>query len=591
MMAGARRTQRVQQARRREQQTLPSFRARRWGLLTLLWLCFLALIGRAVDQQIFETDFLQQEGKNRHLRVIEVPAHRGMILDRHGEPLAISTPVASVWANPRLLTPDHPALVSLAKILSADVKELRRHLAERGDRAFTYLAHWVNPDVAQQLHRLMEEYDIDINALGLKREFRRYYPTGEVLAQLVGFTDINDAGQEGMELAYDHWLRGAPGSKRVIQDGKRRAVQDVENIRAADPGKNLVLSLDWRLQYLAYRELKAAVLRYKARAGTAVILDAHTGEVLAMVNQPSYNPNDLAERHGGALRNRAMTDMFEPGSTMKPFTIATALEQGKIQPDTKIDTAPGELHVGSAVVRDARNYGLIDVATVIRKSSNVGISKIALSLPLEKLLYLLRQMGFGVATGSGFPGESGGVFNSSKHWSQIGQATLAFGYGLSVTPLQLAQAYTVLAADGVRRPVSLVRLDRVPEGEAIIKPATAREIRKMLEGVVSPGGTAPAAAVKGYRVAGKTGTVKKIVGGEYSEDRYYALFAGMAPADDPRLVMVVVIDEPSGDKYYGGLVAAPVFSRVMAGALRILNIPPDSDLQQGTRVAGVGVRG
>ncbi len=590
-MTGAKRTQRVQQARRREQQALPSFRARRWGLLALLWLCFLALIGRAVDQQIFETDFLQQEGKNRHLRVVEVPAHRGMILDRHGEPLAISTPVASVWANPRLLTPDNPALASLAKILGADVKELRRHLAERSDRAFTYLAHWVNPDVAQQLHQLMEKYDLDINALGLQKEFRRYYPTGEVLAQVVGFTDINDAGQEGMELEFDHWLRGAPGSKRVIQDGKRRAVQDVENIRAADPGKSLVLSLDWRLQYLAYRELKSAVLRYKARAGTAVILDARTGEVLAMVNQPSYNPNDLAERHGGALRNRAMTDMFEPGSTMKPFTMACALEQGKVRPDTKIDTAPGILHVGNAVVRDARNYGLIDVATVIRKSSNVGISKIALSLPLEKLLYLLRQMGFGVATGSGFPGESGGVFNSTKHWSQIGQATLAFGYGLSVTPLQLAQAYMVLAADGVRRPVSLVRLDHVPEGEAIIKPETARVIRKMLEGVVSPGGTAPAAAVKGYRVAGKTGTVKKIVGGAYSEDRYFALFAGMAPAEDPRLVMVVVIDEPKGDKYYGGLVAAPVFSRVMAGALRILNIPPDRDLQQDARLAGVGVGG
>ena len=466
---------------------------------------------------------------------------------------------------------------------------MQRHLAQRSDRAFTYLAHWVNPDVAQQLHQLMEKYDIDINALGLKKEFRRYYPTGEVLAQVVGFTDINDAGQEGMELEFDHWLRGAPGSKRVIQDGRRRAVQDVENIRAADPGKNLVLSLDWRLQYLAYRELKSAVLRYKARAGTAVILDARTGEVLAMVNQPSYNPNDLAERHGGALRNRSMTDMFEPGSTMKPFTMACALEQGKVRPDTKIDTTPGTLHVGNAVVRDARNYGLIDVATVIRKSSNVGISKIALSLPLERLLYLLRQMGFGVATGSGFPGESGGVFNSTKHWSQIGQATLAFGYGLSVTPLQLAQAYAVLAADGVKRPVSLVRVDQVPEGEAVIKPETARVIRKMLEGVVSPGGTAPAAAVKGYRVAGKTGTVKKIVGGEYSEDRYFALFAGMAPAEDPRLVMVVVIDEPKGDKYYGGLVAAPVFSRVMAGALRILNIPPDRDLQQDARLAGVGV--
>jgi cell division protein FtsI (penicillin-binding protein 3) len=364
-------------------------------------------------------------------------------------------------------------------------------------------------------------------------------------------------------------------------------VKDVESIRAPQAGRDLHLSLDWRLQYLAYRELKAEVIRHKARSGSIVLLDVATGEILAMVNQPSYNPNDVSSRRGSSLRNRAMTDMFEPGSTMKPFTAASALELGRVTPATMIDTKPGRLEIGSAVVKDHRDYGAIDVSTVIQKSSNVGISKIALDMPIKELLQFYSSLGFGVSTGSGFPGEVDGRLDINRHWSKIGQATLAFGYGLSVTPLQLAQAYAIVAADGVRRPPSLLRQDEEVVGERVMSQQTARQLRTMLESVVSPEGTANSAAIKGYRVAGKTGTVKKSTKGGYTEDQFLAVFAGMVPASDPRLVMVVVIDEPKGKRYYGGQVAAPLFSRVMTGVLRIMNIAPD-DMGDDIRIAAGG---
>ncbi len=570
---------------RREQAAPPSFRARRWSVMGIMWLFAAALVWRVVDRQLFETDFLQKEGQRRHLRVVEISAHRGMMLDRRGEPLAISTPVDSVWANPRALTANREQLTKLARLLDRDPAELRKYLQQRRHRAFTYLLRRITPDHAQRIQQFVDAEEI--NGIGLKREFRRYYPGGEAFAHVVGFTDVDDQGQDGMELAFNDWLQGIPGSKRVIRDGHARSVKDVESIKAPQAGKDLYLSLDWRLQYLAYRELKAEILHYRARSGSIVLLDATTGEILAMVNQPSYNPNDVSKRHGAQLRNRAMTDMFEPGSTMKPFTVASALELGRATPTTKIDTTPGRLQIGEAVVKDHHNLGLIDVATVIKKSSNVGISKIALDIPIKELLQLYTSLGFGVSTGSGFPGEVDGRLDATRRWSKIGQATLGFGYGLSVTPLQLAQAYAVIAADGVRRPPSLLRQEDKVVGERVMSRQTARQLRTMLESVVSPEGTANSAAIKGYRVAGKTGTVKKSTKGGYTEDQFRAVFAGMAPASSPRLVMVVVIDEPKGRRYYGGQVAAPLFSRVMTGVLRILNIAPD-DMGDDMRIAASG---
>ncbi len=584
-MAESKRKKRVARALRIERAPMPRFRARRWVVLGGLGLCAMALVVRAVDRQIFETDFLQNEGQRRHLRVVEISAHRGMITDRRGEPIAISTPVDSIWANPRVLPAADRVLVPLARALERDLDGLRQQLAERDDRSFVYLRRRVNPDISRRVQALAEELDID--GIGLQREFRRYYPAGEVFSQVLGFTDVDDRGQEGLELAYDDWLQGRPGRKRVIRDGLARVVKDVERIREPEPGRQLTLSLDRRLQFLAYRELKAAVTEHKAKSGSAVILDVKTGEVLAMVNQPSYNPN-ASRRAGGRLRNRAATDVFEPGSTMKPFTVAAGLESGQYRPGTVIDTHPGFMRVGRHRVRDHHDYGEIDLSTIIRKSSNVGVSKIALSLEPERLWNLFSRLGLGEATGSGFPGEAGGQLSDPNGWARIDQATLAFGYGLSVTPLQLARAYAVLAADGLRRPVTLLRSDRPAPGERVMSAATAREVRRMMESVVSAEGTAARAAIPGYTVAGKTGTVKKSVAGGYAEKRYQAVFAGMAPASDPRLVMVVMINEPGGDDYYGGLVAAPVFSRVMSGALRLLNIPPDAADGEGVRLAAAG---
>ena len=581
-MASERRKQRAATTLKREQAEPPRYRARRITLLVLLSLAGIAVIWRAVDQQIFETDFLQQEGDRRHLRVVEVPAHRGTILDRRGEPLAISTPVESIWANPRVISTNLQDLKPLAAALELKAKELRDQLLRRQDRSFVYLKRRVNPDVSDRVMQVVRENKIA--GVETQREYRRFYPSGEVFAHVVGFTNIDDKGQEGMELAYDEWLSGTSGSKRVIKDGRARIVADVENIQSPRPGQTLTLSLDWRLQYLAYRELLAAVSKNKARSGSVVVLDAKTGEVLAMVNQPSFNPN-AANKSGSRIRNRAMTDLFEPGSTMKPFIAATALEHGFIRADTKVNTSPGYYKVGHNVIRDVRDYGLIDVATIIRKSSNVGISKIALSIPSSELWQSLTNLGFGASTYSGFPGEAAGHLAESQQWSKFDHATVSFGYGLSVTPLQLARAYLVLAADGVSFPVSLLRQDKPVQGKRVFKASTARVLRSMLEDVVSSEGTAPAAAIKGYRVAGKTGTVRKSISGGYAEHRFVSVFAGIAPAGNPRLVAVVMINEPSAGKYYGGQVAAPVFSKVMGGALRLLNVSPDDPTQVGLRVA------
>ncbi len=565
-----------------ELKRVPSYRARRNTVLVVLALACASLIWQSIDRQVFQTAFLQEQGERRYLRVVEVDASRGMITDRNGEPLAISTPVKTVTANPRRLQGDAQTLGALATTLSIDPDKLRRLLSS--DRGYVYLRRRINPDLAEKVREL------DLQGIDLESEYRRFYPSGEVMAHMVGFTNIDDQGQEGLELLYDGWLSGTSGAKRVIQDGKGHVVEQVENIRSPSPGKDLVTSLDRRLQFLAYRELKAAVNKHRAHSGSAVILDARTGEILAMVNSPSYNPNAPRNSHRSSLRNRAVTDVFEAGSTMKPFTVAAALENGRIKPDSPIDVTPGQLKVGRYLVRDHRNYGMIDVATVLRKSSNVGASKIALSMEPETLWSIYSHLGFGETSGSQFPGESSGRLPYFSDWSPFEQATLSFGYGLSVTPLQLARAYAVLANDGIRLPVSLLKLNQVPAGERVLRKSTARALVKMLETVVSDEGSAPLAAIPGYRVAGKTGTAKKAVAGGYAEDKYLSLFVGMAPASDPRLVMVVMIDEPQGKDYYGGLVAAPVFAKVMSGALRLLNIPPDKPWQEHALMARLGER-
>ncbi len=552
----------------------------RHGLvLGLLWVAAGGMVARAMYLQVFHKDFLQGQGNDRFVRVVDVPAHRGMILDRNGEPLAVSSPVDSIWVDPREFLKERDRWPQLAKALEMTSAELEQKLAGRGK--FAWLRRHLAPSAAQRI------LDLNIPGVYARREYRRYYPDAEVTSHLLGFTDIDDAGQEGLEKTFESQLRGVPGQKRVIQDRLGRVVADVENLRAPQPGQSLALSIDRRLQYLAYRALKTAVVENKAIAGAAVIVDVRSGEILAMVNQPAGNPNNRAELHGDLLRNRAITDVCEPGSTVKPFTVALGLESGKWTPSTRVNAAP--MQVGGYMVRDTHNYGVIDVTRVISKSSNVGVSKIALSMPAERLWQLYKNLGIGASTGIGLVGEQPGVLRHFSKWAEIGHANHSFGYGFSLTILQLAQAYTVLAADGMRRPLTLLKRDQplAPADEQRVLTARAvRQVRAMMEQVVTREGTGLKASVPGYRVAGKTGTARKSTGGHYTS-RYFALFAGMAPASDPRLVMAIIIDDPKGGTYYGGTVAAPVFSATMGGALRILNVTPD-DLPN-LRLAGSGL--
>ena len=544
-------------------------RIRLLSVLAILGGVAALLVWRAVDIQVLNREFLQEQGDARHLRVVSMPAHRGMITDRNCEPLAISTPVDSVWANPRELLAARAQWPRLMRLLHLDATTLQRHLARRVDREFIYLKRAVSPELAQQVVALA------VPGVSLQREYRRYYPAGEVAAHVLGFTNVDDRGQEGIELAYEEWLRGVPGSKRVIKDRLGRTVENVEGVSEPVSGKDLVLSIDRRLQYLAYRELKATIHSSGAKAGSVVMLDVNTGEILAMANYPSFNSNNRVKLRGDAYRNRAVTDVFEPGSTIKPFTIAAALEVGKYRPHTMIDTTPGFYKVGRHVVRDIHNYGVLDVSTVLQKSSNIGATKMALAMEPQQLWSIFSRVGLGSSTHSGFPGEMAGLLSNYKGWREVDRATLAYGYGVSVTPLQLAQAYRVLADNGQMKPVSFVRADAAPVGEQVMRPEIAAQVRAMMETVVNEGGTGTAADVLGYRVGGKTGTVHKSEMGGYAENRYLALFAGVAPISHPRLVTVVMIDEPAGNEYYGGQIAAPVFGRIMAGALRLLNVAPD----------------
>ncbi len=532
-------------------------------------LCAAALEGRILYLQLVDRDFLAEQANDRHLRTVQISAHRGSLTDRYGDPLAVSTPVDTIYANPKELKSALDRLGELATALDLDDEWLARKITSNLDREFVYLERRVAPAKAQRV------LDLDLPGVGTIREYRRYYPAGEVTSHVVGFTDIDDLGQEGIEAAFDHWLKGEPGSKQVLQDRRGQAI-DVELLRAARPGRDLRTSIDLRLQYLAYRELKAVVGDSGARWGSVVVLDPRTGEVLAMVNQPSYNPNAERSLYPPAnFRNRAVTDMFEPGSSFKPFVMAAALESGDYSPRTMIDTA-GAISINDRVITDPKNLGRISLTTVLAKSSNVGAARVALTREPKAISDVLTGFGIGRLTDSAFPGESAGRLDDPKYWSTIGQTTLSYGYGVAVTTLQLARAYAAIAADGVLRPVSLLRLDEVPPGERVISADTAADLTLMLEAVVSPDGTGYRAAVRNFHVAGKTGTTQKAGVGGYDDDRHGAIFGGFAPATAPRIVVVVMIDEPQGAAYHGGDIAAPVFANIVSGALRVLAVPPDA---------------
>jgi len=550
---------------------LPAGRSRL--LMGLLLLGLISLMGRAAYLQGMHNGFLQQKGESRHSRVLEMSAHRGMITDRHGEPLAISTPVESVWSSPQDMDASPEQLRKLASLIGVETEELRKRIdpSQRGTRRdFVYLKRHLSPEAAAKV------VELNIKGVFLKREYRRYYPAGELMSHVLGFTDIDDKGQEGIELALQDELAGQSGSRRVIRDRKGRVVEDVKNIRAPRPGQDITLSVDSKVQYLAYRELKQAVEANKAKAGGIVVMDAQTGEVLALVNLPTYNPNNRSGKDDNRFRNRALTDVFEPGSTLKPFTVAAALEAGGIKPDTVFETAPGTFSIGRATIRDAHRENALTVAQVIQKSSNIGSAKIALSLPSQTLWEMLSDAGFGTPTGSGFPGEVSGKLRPYRTWRPIEQATMSYGHGIAVSLLQLARAYTLFSSGGQLKPVSLLKVDDPAEGKRVLSQDTALAVSEMLEMVTQPGGTAPQARVDGYRVAGKTGTAHKPEGNGYAKNRYLSTFIGYAPASNPRFVIAVMLDEPSAGKYFGGAVAAPVFSRVMAGTLRMHNVPHDA---------------
>lgn len=538
------------------------------GLLSVL-LCL--LVWRLLTLQVLDTErgyeFLQGQGDARTNRTEVIPAHRGQILDRNGEPLAISTPVVSIWANPREAGAARERWPELARQLGVKVGDLDNKLAYHG-RQFIYLRRHLPPQEADAVLALK------IPGVYGQREYRRFYPAGEVTAHLLGFTDIDDRGQEGIELAYNDYLSGKPGSKRVLKDLTGKVIREIDAPQPARPGHDLTLSIDLRLQYLAYRELREALQQMGASAGSVVMLDSHTGEVLAMANQPSFNPNNRSRVSASMMRNRAMIDLIEPGSTMKPLTMVAALESGKYTPTTPVDASPGYIVVDGKVLKDPVNYGPINVTRIITKSSQVGMTRVALTLDEKAVVNVFQRFGLGNGTETGFPGEQHGLLPMRNRWSDIERANFAFGYGLQVTPLQLARAYGVFASSGRLAPVSLLRRDEPAKGEQVIAAGVAQQVVDMLKTVVGPEGTGKRARIPAYTVAGKTGTVHK-VGAHGYEDRYHSLFVGFAPASAPRIVTVVVVDDASLGRYHGGDVAAPVFGKVVGGAMRLLSVAPD----------------
>lgn len=534
----------------------------------------LVLIGRVTFLQIFQFDYLSSEGANRQLRTVEIPAHRGDLLDRSGDPLAISTPIDTLWGVPHKLATQPAKMLEVARLLGLDGGELNKRIliADGKGREFMYVKRHVLPDVVALVQAL------NIEGLDVQREYRRYYPSGPAASHIVGFTGIDDTGREGLEMAYDEWLSGKAGARRIVQDRTGREITGLNVLKPAVTGKDLYLSIDRQLQYFADKALRDAIDKHDAESGSVVVMDTRTGEVLGMVNYPSYNPNNNGDRTGGQQRNRGVTDVFEPGSTMKPFTIAAALESGDFKPEDLVYTSPGQYQIGKYEISDHKDYGWLDLNGIVTKSSNVGISKIANQLVPEQMWSVFDEFGFGHPTGSEFPGEVAGYFNHSTLWHRSEQASVSFGYGVSVTALQLTRAYAALANDGVMPTVSFVKNDEPATGHQVIDASIARDVRGMLESVVI-NGSGKRAKVPGYTVAGKTGTAHRSQSGGYAEDRYASLFAGFAPATDPRLAIVVVIHDPKAGEHFGGAVAAPVFAEVMSHALRLMGVEPD-DIDQ-----------
>jgi cell division protein FtsI (penicillin-binding protein 3) len=551
----------------------PVHPARRWVVLGLMGFCALLVLGRAFQLEVLQRDFLIQEGDKRHIRTLMIPAHRGSIRDRRGEPLALSAPVEMIWAVPAALLESSQHVYAVAKLLNKNPRELEKFLNERKERKFVYISDPISPADA---HRILL-----LKAPGVFSEpaYARYYPAGEIAGQVVGFCGRDGNGLEGMERAQEATLIGKAGSRRVIRDRAGRVVEDDLQARDAQPGQDLELTLDLRIQYLAYRELKAAVAKNRARGGLIVVADSSTGEILAMASQPGFNPNNMDDRKSGGARNRAVTDSFEPGSTVKPLLVAQALELGLYQPTSHVDTTPGFFKVGSLTVRDVHPQGDIDLAHILSKSSNVGAAKIGLTLGAEAVWSGYQKFGFGEPVYSGFPGEAVPQLRHYSEWGQIATATASYGYGLSMNALHLVRAYTAVANNGLMPQLHLIKNDNPVPPRRVISDHVASELRELMTGVVETGGTAERAAIMGYRVAGKTGTIRKIVdGGGYAEDRHQAVFIGMIPAEHPRLVGLVMIDEPAAGDYYGGLVAGPVFSSVMQSAARLLQIAPDQQM-------------
>ena len=545
-------------------------------ILFAMFACVLVIAWKVGILHIAERDFLQDQGDARTIRTVPLVANRGLITDRNGEPLAVSTPVQSIWVDPRKIARDSETIRILARQLELNESVLEQNINSKSNLEFLYLKRRLSPAEAKRV------LNLNLEGVYSQQEYQRFYPQGEVTAHLIGFSNVDDIGQEGLELTYDEWLRGVPGKRQVMKDRRGNIIEELNTIQTAQPGKSLELSIDFRIQNIAYRELKEEFITRRAKGASIVVLDVVTGEVLAMANQPSYNPhNKSGMTDFSVLRNRAITDVFEPGSTIKAFTIAAALETGLYSPGTIIETSPGWMMVSGNEVKDLFDYGTLTTAGVITKSSNVGSSKIALDIGAEPIRDVMARVGFGEVLGTGFPGERSGVLPNPRKWGRHVTATFSFGYGLSATALQLANAYSVLADNGIRKPASLLKLSdqaiKDVRREKVIEAEITSEVRKMLRTVVdaSSGGSALEANVPFYSVAGKTGTAHVVGEAGYEENLHNSLFVGMLPASDPRIVIVVVINEPKGDEHYGGQVAAPVFSRVAAGAMRILNISPD----------------
>ncbi len=552
-------------------------------VIALLALMVGAIAWRIIDLQVVDRDFLKGQGDARSLRHIPIPAHRGLITDRNGEPLAVSTPVTTLWANPKEMQVARDRWPQLAAALGQNAQQLTERLTQQANKEFIYLVRGLTPEQGQQV------LDLKVPGVYGMEEFRRFYPAGDVTAHMVGFTDLDDHGREGVELAYDEWLAGVPGKRQVIKDRRGRLIKDIQVTKNAKAGKTLALSIDLRLQYLATRELRNAIAEQEAKAGSLVIMDVKTGEVLAMVNQPTYNPNNRRSMFPAAMRNRAIIDVFEPGSTVKPISMSAALQSGRWKPSDKVEVYPGSLQIGRYTIKDvSRSEGpILDLTGILINSSNVGMSKIAFDIGGEAIYRVMSQVGLGQYTGLGFPGERVGNLPNHREWRKAETATLSYGYGVSVTALQLVHAYAAIANDGKMVPLSILKVDKAPEAVQAIPADTAETVQAMLQQVIEAPRGVFRAQVPFYHVGGKSGTARKATVGSkgYTENAYRSLFAGFGPMSDPRYAIVVVIDEPSKGGYFGGLVSAPVFSKVMSGTLRLMNVPPDNLPQPATQQA------